>query len=175
MPTATSRSDRSAWVRDAVNRFERPLLSYARWLLRDSDKAADAVADTFARLCEKPPAATHNGELPKWLFTVCRHRAIDMLRKDKRMNPLSESAAAKIENTDRHSDPSDAIETADTTAAAMRALATLPGNQQEVVRLKFQHDMSYKDIAAVTGLTVTNVGYLLHKAIKTLRHEFNDE
>lgn len=175
MPTATRPSDRSAWVRDAVQRYERPLLSYARWLLRDADKAADAVAETFARLCEKPPAATHNGELPKWLFTVCRHRAIDMLRKDKRMSPLDDRAAAKIESPSEASDPGLAIEAADEHAAAMKALATLPGNQQEVVRLKFQHDMSYKDIAAVTGLSVTNVGYLLHKAIKTLREELTNE
>ena len=45
----------------------------------------------------------------------------------------------------------------------------LPDNQQEVVRLKFQNGMSYKEIATVTELSVTNVGFLLHTAINTLR------
>ena len=45
----------------------------------------------------------------------------------------------------------------------------LPNNQQEVVRLKFQNGMSYKEIAAVTELSVSNVGFLLHTALDTLR------
>jgi RNA polymerase sigma-70 factor (ECF subfamily) len=40
-----------------------------------------------------------------------------------------------------------------------------------VVRLKFQHGLSYKEIAAVTELSVSNVGYLIHTAIKKLRTE----
>jgi RNA polymerase sigma factor (sigma-70 family) len=48
-------------------------------------------------------------------------------------------------------------------------MQALPENQQEVVRLKFQNGMSYKEIASVTELTVTNVGFLLHRAINTLR------
>jgi RNA polymerase sigma-70 factor (ECF subfamily) len=49
----------------------------------------------------------------------------------------------------------------------------LPANQQEVVRLKFQNSLSYKEISAITGLSVTNVGYLLHTAIQTLRGKLN--
>ena len=53
--------------------------------------------------------------------------------------------------------------------ALLQALADLPTNQQEVVRLKFQDGLSYRDIAEVTGLTQSNVGYLLHTAVKRLR------
>ena len=42
-------------------------------------------------------------------------------------------------------------------------------NQREVIRLKFQNDLSYKEIAEVTGLSATNVGFLLHVALKKLR------
>ena len=54
-------------------------------------------------------------------------------------------------------------------ANLVRQLACLPANQQEVVRLKFQEGMSYKQIAAITGLSVSNVGYLLHVAVNALR------
>ena len=50
-----------------------------------------------------------------------------------------------------------------------RMLDQLPDNQQEVVRLKFQNEMTYQEIADVTGLSVTNVGSLLHTALKRLR------
>ena len=49
----------------------------------------------------------------------------------------------------------------------------LPENQQEVVRLKFQNGMSYREIATVTELSVSNVGFLLHAAIQALRARAN--
>ena len=51
----------------------------------------------------------------------------------------------------------------------MSLLGDLSPNQQEVVRLKFQDELSYKQISSVTGLTVSNVGFLLHTAIRRLR------
>ena len=48
-------------------------------------------------------------------------------------------------------------------------LARLPENQQEVIRLKFQQGLSYKEISSVTGLSVTNVGFLIHTGLKRLR------
>ena len=51
-------------------------------------------------------------------------------------------------------------------------LDRLPPNQQEVVRLKFQNGFSYKEIARITELSVTNVGFLIHTAVTNLRREF---
>src|SRR4030095_7096320 len=105
--------------------------------------------------------------LGAWLFTVCRNRAHDVQRKANRMTPLSE-----IE-LDRQSapeiSPDDAAMTRDATHRVEQLLADLPPNQREVVRLKFQHQLSYQEIAAVTSLSVGNVGFLLHTALKTLR------
>ena len=46
-----------------------------------------------------------------------------------------------------------------------KQISRLPGNQQEVLRLKFHGGLSYKEIASVTGLTTSNVGFLLHTAM----------
>jgi RNA polymerase sigma-70 factor (ECF subfamily) len=43
-----------------------------------------------------------------------------------------------------------------------------------VIRLKFQHGMSYKQISQITHLTVTNVGFLIHTGLKTLRRQLTD-
>ena len=63
------------------------------------------------------------------------------------------------------------VEQQDTADHVLRSVERLPDNQREVVRLKFQCGLSYKEIAAVTGLSVTNVGYLIHTALKKLREE----
>ena len=48
-------------------------------------------------------------------------------------------------------------------------ISRLPDKQQEVLRLKFHAGLSYQEIAEITGLTRTNVGFLLHTAISKLR------
>ena len=62
-----------------------------------------------------------------------------------------------------------ALEEHEAADAIYRLIAGLPENQQEVMRLKFENGLSYREISEVTGLTVTNVGYLLHTALCTLR------
>lgn len=69
--------------------------------------------------------------------------------------------------------PSESVEARDDASHLRTMLATLPPNQREVVRLKFQNQMSYREISQLTRLTETNVGFLLHTAIKTLRRRFD--
>ena len=66
-------------------------------------------------------------------------------------------------------DPATATEHADSAAEVLRMLTHLPENQREAILLKFGHNLSYKEIAQVTGHTVSNVGFLIHTGIKTLR------
>ena len=54
----------------------------------------------------------------------------------------------------------------------LRIVATLPPRQQEIVQLKFQNGLSYQEISEITKLSVSNVGVLLHNALKTLRHRY---
>ncbi|HTE06423.1 MAG TPA: sigma-70 family RNA polymerase sigma factor, partial [Planctomycetota bacterium] len=71
-------------LRAAVAQFETPLLRYAARLTGNAEVARDVVQDTFLRLCAQPRAAVET-HLAEWLFTVCRHRALDHHRKEGRM------------------------------------------------------------------------------------------
>ena len=57
----------------------------------------------------------------------------------------------------------------------LQVVERLPKNQREVIYLKFQNDLSYKEISDITQLSVTNVGFLIHTAIKALRKELLTE
>jgi hypothetical protein len=57
----------------------------------------------------------------------------------------------------------------------LELLATLPRNQREVVYLRFQGGLSYREISAVTGLSVSNVGFLLHTAVRAIRSHLRAE
>ena len=147
-----------------------PLLRYATRLLNgDADRARDVVQDTFVKLMGQPRAAI-NGHATEWLFTVCRHAAFDVLRKESRMKRFGEGEMERVGTMDPR--PGRALEREETHEALLHLIERLPPNQQEVVRLKFQNDFSYKEIARITELSVTNVGFLLHTAVARLRTEF---
>ena len=147
-----------------------PLTRYATRLLGgDVDRAHDVVQDTFVKLIAQPTEAI-DGHAVEWLFTVCRHRALDVLRKENRMRTFAEGEAERV--TAAEPRPGRMLEQAETHAAILRLIGELPPNQQEVVRLKFHHGFSYKEIARITELSVTNVGFLIHTAVARLRTDF---
>ena len=161
--------DRHAqWVRAAVNAYETPLRRYAERIVGDAETARDVVRETFVRLCRaKPPEV--NGHLQAWLFAVCRNQAISVRRKEHRMTTFT--IATEMELADPYRPPDEAAEQGETTGTLGQCLDRLPRNQQTVIRLKFQHALSYQQIADRTGLTVSNVGYLMHHGLKTLRQQ----
>lgn len=153
------------WLDDLLARYEGPLLRYVARLTGDGERARDIVQDAFVRLVRERPGVIEN-HTAEWLYAVCRNRAIDVHRKERRMKPM---VLVEAETTPAIESPADTIEQRDSASAVMKLLTTLPENQQEVVRLKFQDGLSYKEIAGVTGLSVSNVGFLIHTAIRTLR------
>src|SRR5690554_2561454 len=135
-------------VESAQADFEGPLTGYAAGLLGGNwDRARDVVQDTFIKLHRQDPEMIR-GRLKSWLYTVCRNRSIDVLRKE---NPMLSSAGEAFENlNDAAPDPSLAMEQRERHAEVMSFLDRLPENQREVIRLKFQGDLSYKEISDVT-------------------------
>jgi RNA polymerase sigma-70 factor (ECF subfamily) len=161
----------SSFVSDAVARHQAPLLRYATRLLHgDADRAQDVVQDTFVRLMAQPPEQV-DGHVAEWLFTVCRNRVTDVLRKEGRMSLFAEGQAERL--TAAEPRPGSKMERAEQHAAVLQLIEKLPPNQQEVVRLKFQNGFSYQEISRITSLSVTNVGFILHTAIKSLRHQMS--
>jgi len=146
-----------------------PLVRYAARLVGDPDRARDVVQDTFVRLMAQPRAEV-DGHAVEWLFTVCRNRAMDILRKEHRMKRFEPGQVERV--TALEPRPGRALEQAETHAAVLRLIDRLPPNQQEVVRLKFQNGFSYKEISRITELSVSNVGFLIHTAVSRLRADF---
>ena len=159
-------SPNSEWVRSIVESHAADLTRYAASILGDPDAAKDVVQDSFIRLWREPREKVEDHVRP-WLFRVCRSRALDHRRKGGRMKPLSEvdTATKPAEGIG----PEEAVEQRDSHAQVLGLMQQLPENQREVVRLKFQNGLSYKEIAGITELSVSNVGFLLHTALQTLR------
>lgn len=162
---------RQRWIGDLVQRYEQPLCRYACSLLRSASAAQDAVQETFLRLCRESPARLAGREAA-WLFRVCRSRVLDAQRKERPMQPLMPEAADHV--AAHGLDPAQDAARREGDHLVAGLMAGLPQPQQEVIRLKFQQDLSYREIARITRLSETNVGYLIHMGIKTLRRQMSD-
>lgn len=155
------------WIRSIVERFEGPLIVYTRHVLGgDVERARDIVQEAFLRLIGQD-GATVRPHVTEWLYTVCRNLAIDVRRKERRMEFLADVDAESATSNDPA--PGERAEHEDVLSQVLRKMKLLPLNQQECIRLKFQGGLSYKQISEVTGLTVTNVGFLIHTGLKALR------
>ncbi len=163
----TSRAEnRERWMRDVLDRFERPLVAYAQRRLGNRDAARDVVQECLLRLC-RAEQAPEDGHLRPWLYRVCRNLTIDHLRKEGRVHALEQTD--RILDATPHAVPEARAERADETSRLAACLAALPARQQEVVRLRFQDALTYREIAVVTDASISHVGVLLHKALATLK------
>jgi RNA polymerase sigma factor (sigma-70 family) len=166
-PTSTSNSQtREKFIELAMKNYESSLIGYASTLLNDVDLARDVVQDTFIRLCQQDIEKVRDN-LKSWLFTVCRNRALDLLRKNKRKQFLDEKQWENLEATGLQ--PDEQIEQQERLARITHYLERLTDNQREVIILKFQQDLSYLEIQTITGLTKSNIGFLIHTGIKRLQ------
>ena len=162
--------DFETFIEQAVADYESPLIGYARTYLHDLDRARDVVQDTFVRLCRQDPEKVRES-LKSWLFTVCRNRCLDVLRKDKKIETIDEVRWQKFEG--KEVAPDEQAGQDDRIGEVMRFLDRLTANQKEVILLKFQQGLSYDEIQDVTGLKQGNIGFLIHTGLKRLREMMN--
>mgnify|MGYP000452447225 CR=1 FL=1 len=160
------------WLSGVFREHQASLTTYAFQVLGGLESARDAVQDTFARLCEEEPVQVRD-HVTAWLFKVCRRRALDFLRKGKRMQPLTEEDTAR--RVDEAASPAEATAIRDGVSHLPRLLGRLRPDQRDVLLLKFQHALSYQQIADATGHSVGNVGLLIHTGNKELRRLFQQE
>ncbi len=156
---------RESFIERALAEYESPLIGYARTIVKDADRARDVVQDTFIRLCRQDVSKVREG-LKSWLYTVCRNRALDVLRKEGRVTTVED-----LESQMLAEDTSPAAE-ADREERMEQVLAyldRLSDNQKTVILMKFRDGKSYKEIADETGLSSGNIGFLIHTGLKRIR------
>ncbi len=163
---------REKFIEQALTDFQSPLIGYATTILNDLDRARDVVQDTFIRLCEQDISKLE-GSLKSWLFTVCRNRALDILRKEKRTQPLEDIRWKKVAGAGLQ--PDEQAEYQERLTRLNIYLGRLTDNQREVIILKFQQGLSYQEIQKITGLTSGNIGFLIHAGLKRLHDILPDD
>jgi RNA polymerase sigma factor (sigma-70 family) len=154
--------------------LESPLLLYARKLLGDLNAAEDVVQDAFMKL----HAQFQQVRTPQaWLYRTVHNLAIDHQRRASKVILFEPTTR---EGEDTFNNPSDSQPMPDEQIARWEgiglvrlAVETLDVRSRDLVKLRFNEDLSYKEISDRTGLTVGHVGYLLHHALKAIAVELD--
>ncbi len=155
------------YVARALAEHEGPLLRYAQSLCRDAELARDAVQDTFIRLWQAEKKGLPD-RLGPWLYKVCRNRVFEIMRKERRMQPTD---PGEIRLDEQAPSPAASVEAGEAARTLAELVGRLSARERELIRLKFQNDLSYQEMSEVTGLSVSNVGFILHTVLKNLRRQ----
>jgi RNA polymerase sigma-70 factor (ECF subfamily) len=155
-------------LEEVIRRLGPRLLLYARDLVGDSEAAHEIVQDTFVAFWQANPEPIADHHVA-WLFRVCRNKASDHLRRERRMRATEVLESDELRS--REPSPPAVAEIQDEHARVLAAMEALPARQGEVLRLKLLGELSYREISQVTGLSEGNVGFLIHHAIRALRVE----
>jgi RNA polymerase sigma-70 factor, ECF subfamily len=153
--------------------YERTLprvYGYVASLLRDRSAAEDVTAQAFERAYRKRKSyRPARGSIDAWLFGIARNAALDELRKRKRR------AVLEVDPEDTGSiPPEDHVELAVRREAVRAALASLDGQERDLIALKFAGGLSNGEIAGVLRMSESNVGTRLHRTITKLREACHD-
>lgn len=156
-----------------VDRWQAPLLRYARYLPGGGGDAEDTVQETFLRLARTPPelpeetrgnTRLEQAHLASWLYRVTRNRAMEQVRsasrRHRRERLIAPDEAAR--------GGQETVEASDTRSAVCRGLERLPDAQREVLVLRLLGERSYREIAEITGRRPGTVAWLIHEGISAL-------
>jgi RNA polymerase sigma-70 factor (ECF subfamily) len=144
--------------------------AYVASLLRDRSAAEDVTAQAFERAYRKRRSyRASRGSMDAWLFGIARNAALDELRKRKRRAKLESDP----EDTGAPA-PEDQADLALRREAVRAALASLNGQERDLIALKFAGGLSSAEIARVLRTSESNVGTRLHRTITKLREACHD-
>jgi RNA polymerase sigma factor (sigma-70 family) len=153
--------DEKPSLRQVFDAEESPLLRYAHGIVGQRETAEDLVQEAFLKLHSHWEEVTH----PRaWLFRCIRNLALSHLRDHKRETPITDG-----QDFPSHSpDPDHALGKLEAVGALQLLVAELHEDDRALISLKYHEGLKYDQISQRTGLSVGNVGYKLHHALKNL-------
>jgi len=144
---------------------ESALLRYAQRLVNNNETAQDIVQEAFMRL----HADRETVRQPQaWLYRTVHNLALNHLRDNRKIVRLDGEEGAQMDLPDTLPLPDEHLQRLEAIGATRLCLDALDARRRELLRLKFTEGLSYQQISERTSLSVSNVGYLLHHALKDL-------
>lgn len=135
--------------------------------VRSRDKAADLTQEVFLRLLSQVPPIVRE-KIRAWLYRTARNLITDSFRHDERTKTVSENLEY-LQNKKTEPDFREVLESNEEQKMILDLTNELDDDHREVLRLKFQENLSYQEMAEILDKPKTTIAWLLHESILRLR------
>ncbi|MGA0332942.1 MAG: RNA polymerase sigma factor [Kiritimatiellia bacterium] len=143
------------------------LLRYAERLVRNPHSAQDVVQQVFVSYCRLPTdSLPAEGARKTWLYRAVHHQAVDLIRAEQRRKKLHEAHSSQQLPAQSAGDRGERKQ------LIREQLHRLKDQEKQVLLLRLEEGLSYREISEVTGLKEGHIGYLLHQAVRNLAEVF---
>lgn len=155
--------------RQLIQRYQRPVISLINRLIRDPSRAEELAQDVFVKAFDRLDTFDVSRKFATWLLAIAHHAAVDEVRRGTvRTEPLQVSGPHSEIPDARADTPAGAIERVELAKALETAIGRLRIEYRELVVLRYQQELTYDEIAEITGMTSGTIKSYLHRARKEL-------
>ena len=157
------------------------VLRRCRALLKDEEKALDAMQDVFVKVLEVGSAFRGESSPWTWLYRITTTRALDLLRSRKSkkrfgfMQRLTGEDNEPLYELADFNHPGVTLDRKENAAKLFKAIAQLPENQKTAFTLHKLEDLSYQEVSEVMQTSIAAVESLMHRAKQNLRKMLEKE
>lgn len=149
--------------------------NYARYRCETDTEAEDLTACIFEKLYKK--FNSYNADkspIEAWIFTIAHSVTVDFFRR-KKIRSWFSFTPEQEENLPTDDNPAHTLERTSLEEELQTALEILTSQERELINLHYYQHLKQTEIAAITGLSQSNVGVLLHRAVKKLKLKLGNE
>lgn len=160
------RDDDVAALDALLRRYWSPIVAYAARMVDRPDDAEDIAQRTFQRLWERRASWRSKGSVRGLLYRMAHNLAVSARRSEQ---ARGRADAASAERAGEPVTPLDDLENVELRDALSEAVQALPPRRREVFVLRCVHELSYKEIARIMGISPQTVANQLSHALSSLR------
>jgi len=155
--------DQGAFER-LVEAYKGPVYNLAYRMLGDRESALDAAQETFLRAYVHLESYQPDRKFSAWILSIASHHCIDLLRRQHLDLVSLDDLEPEPALSGQVEEPEGAALRNETHDEVQRLLAQLPPGYRAPIILRYWHDLSYNEIAQMTGLSESAVKTRLHRA-----------
>ncbi len=164
-----------------LDRYQATIHSYIYFIVRNKELAEDIFQETFMKaiVMIRQGRYTENGKFKAWITRIAHNLIIDNYRQEKTENAISnDESAVDLLNNSKLCDETieDILVKKQVLADVKKLVRHLPDNQREVLVMRYYKDLSFKEIADITGVSINTALGRMRYAILNMRRmaEEND-
>lgn len=161
---------------ELVRRYQRPIVGYVFRMLGDYDSSLDVTQEVFIKVYNSLSRYSSEYKFSTWLYRIAHNAAIDHMRRNsvnsQSLETESDDGAYQLQLESTGPTPEQDRQRSEWRAEISKVVEKLPGPYRELIVLRHSQDMSYDEIAEVTGLPLGTVKNRLFRAREMMREMF---